>query len=241
MKRGRFDMSDNRNKILIAEDDRDIIDLLRLYLEKEGYEVLSAEDGLVAMDLLQDEKPDLVICDIMMPGMNGFDLIKKVRESENNVPIIVLSAKNQDEDKIRGLDIGADDYMTKPFNPLEIVAHVRAALRRFYQLGGESAPANVYTVGELSIDVEKVLFTKNGKAIDLTPFEFKVMTLFMKNPGRVFTKVQVYEHINGEYFENDENTLMVHMSKLRDKIEDDRNNPKYIKTVRGLGYKIERN
>ena len=234
-------MSDNRNKILIAEDDRDIIDLLRLYLEKEGYEVLSAEDGLVAMDLLQDEKPDLVICDIMMPGMNGFDLIKKVRESENNVPIIVLSAKNQDEDKIRGLDIGADDYMTKPFNPLEIVAHVRAALRRFYQLGGEPAPANVYTVGELSIDVEKVLFTKNGKAIDLTPFEFKVMTLLMKNPGRVFTKVQVYEHINGEYFENDENTLMVHMSKLRDKIEDDRNNPKYIKTVRGLGYKIERN
>ncbi len=233
-------MSDNRNRILIAEDDRDIIDLLRLYLEKEGYEVIAAEDGLVAMDLLQDEKPDLAICDIMMPGMNGFDLIKKVRESENNIPIIVLSAKNQDEDKIRGLDIGADDYMTKPFNPLEIVAHVRAALRRFCQLGGEAAPANVYQVGELSIDVEKVLFTKNGKAIDLTPFEFKIMTLLMKNPGRVFTKVQVYEHINGEYFENDENTLMVHMSKLRDKIEDDRNNPKYIKTVRGLGYKIER-
>lgn len=233
-------MSENRNRILIAEDDRDIIDLLRLYLEKEGYEVIAAEDGLVAMDLLQDEKPDLAICDIMMPGMNGFDLIKKVRESENNIPIIVLSAKNQDADKIRGLDIGADDYMTKPFNPLEIVAHVRAALRRFYQLGGEAAPANVYQVGELSIDVEKVLFTKNGKAIDLTPFEFKIMTLLMKNPGRVFTKVQVYEHINGEYFENDENTLMVHMSKLRDKIEDDRNNPKYIKTVRGLGYKIER-
>jgi DNA-binding response OmpR family regulator len=233
-------MSENRNKILIAEDDRDIIDLLRLYLEKDGYEVIAAEDGLVAMDLLQDEQPDLVICDIMMPGMNGYELIKKARELEHNLPIIVLSAKTQDEDKIRGLDIGADDYMTKPFNPLEIIAHVRAALRRFYQLGGETAPSNVFQVGELAIDVEKVLFTKNGKAIDLTPFEFKVMTLLMKNPGRVFTKVQVYEHINGEYFENDENTLMVHMSKLRDKIEDDRNNPKYIKTVRGLGYKIER-
>lgn len=234
-------MSDQKYKILIAEDDRDIIDLVRLYLEKEGYTVISAEDGLVAMDLLTDESPDLVICDIMMPGMDGHELIRRTREAGSNIPIIILSAKDRDEDKIKGLDIGADDYMTKPFNPLEIVAHVRAALRRFYKLGGEAAPtANIYQVGELTIDVDKALFTKNGKEIDLTPFEFKVMTLLMKNPGRVFTKVQVYEQINGEYFENDENTLMVHMSKLRDKIEDDRNNPKYIKTVRGLGYKIER-
>ena len=234
-------MNDNgKYKILIAEDDEDIIALLRLYLEKDDYEVLSAEDGLVAYDLLIDENPDLVICDIMMPGINGYELVKRIRDSQNNVPIIILSAKNQDNDKILGLDIGADDYMTKPFNPLEIVAHVKAALRRFYKLGGEAGNSNICRVGELQIDIEKVLFTKNGVPIELTPFEFKIMMLLMKNPGRVFTKVQIYEHINGEYFDADENTLMVHMSKLRDKIEDDRNNPKYIKTVRGLGYKIVR-
>lgn len=233
-------MSKDKNRILIAEDDKDILSLLRLYLEKDGFDVLFAEDGLVAYDLLEQEEPDLVISDIMMPGMNGYDLIQKIRKSRNNVPIIILSAKNQDNDKILGLDIGADDYMTKPFNPLELVAHVKAALRRFYSLGSGETAATSYQVGELEIDIERARFTKKGEEISLTPFEFKIMTLLMKNPGRVFTKVQIYEYISGEYYETDENALMVHMSKLRDKIEDDRNEPKYIKTIRGLGYKIEK-
>lgn len=233
-------MSKDKNRILIAEDDKDILSLLRLYLEKDGFDVLFAEDGLVAYDLIEQEEPDLVISDIMMPGMNGYDLIQKIRKSRNNVPIIILSAKNQDNDKILGLDIGADDYMTKPFNPLELVAHVKAALRRFYSLGSGETAATSYQVGELEIDIERARFTKKGEEISLTPFEFKIMTLLMKNPGRVFTKVQIYEYISGEYYETDENALMVHMSKLRDKIEDDRNEPKYIKTIRGLGYKIEK-
>lgn len=233
-------MSKEKNRILIAEDDKDILSLLRLYLEKDGFDVLFAEDGLVAYDLIEQEEPDLVISDIMMPGMNGYDLIQKIRKSRNNVPIIILSAKNQDNDKILGLDIGADDYMTKPFNPLELVAHVKAALRRFYSLGSGETAATSYQVGELEIDIERARFTKKGEEISLTPFEFKIMTLLMKNPGRVFTKVQIYEYISGEYYETDENALMVHMSKLRDKIEDDRNEPKYIKTIRGLGYKIEK-
>ncbi|MCR4903860.1 MAG: response regulator transcription factor [Butyrivibrio sp.] len=233
-------MSKDKNRILIAEDDKDIIALLRLYLEKDGFDVFFAEDGINAFDMIDNCEPDLVISDIMMPGMNGYELIKKIRKSQNNVPIIILSAKNEDNDKILGLDIGADDYMTKPFNPMELVAHVKAALRRFYKLGSGETVVNVFEVGELKIDIERVRFTKNGEEIMLTPFEFKIMTLLMKNPGRVFTKVQIYEHINGEYYETDEKTLMVHMSKLRDKIEDDRNNPKYIKTIRGLGYKIEK-
>jgi len=131
--------------------------------------------------------------------------------------------------------------MTKPFNPLEIVAHVRACLRRFYKLGGsESVSSSLLKAGDIVLDIEKVLVTKNGEDIPLTPTEFKILTLLMKNPGRVFTKVQIYEYVNGEYYESDENSLMVHMSKLRDKIEDDNKNPKYIKTVRGLGYKMER-
>lgn len=233
-------MSKDKNRILIAEDDKDILSLLRLYLEKDGFDVLFAEDGIVAFDMIEQEEPDLIISDIMMPGMNGYDLIQKIRKSRNNVPIIILSAKNQDNDKILGLDIGADDYMTKPFNPLELVAHVKAALRRFYSLGSGETAATSYQVGELEIDIERARFTKKGEEISLTPFEFKIMTLLMKNPGRVFTKVQIYEYISGEYYETDENALMVHMSKLRDKIEDDRNEPKYIKTIRGLGYKIEK-
>lgn len=233
-------MSDNKNMILIAEDDMDIIELLRLYLEKDGYETLVATDGITAFGIIENNNPDLIICDIMMPGMNGYELIKKIRSSYSNIPIIVLSAKNQDNDRILGLDIGADDYMTKPFNPLELVAHVKAALRRFYNLGGGNASQSVYQVGALRLDTDKMRFTKNNEEIMLTPFEFKIMKLLMRNPGRVFTKVQIYEQINGEYFENDENALMVHMSKLRDKIEDDRNNPRYIKTIRGLGYKIDK-
>ncbi len=235
-------MSEKKYKVLVAEDDVDIIALLRLYLENANYEVVSAEDGKTALDKMEKERPDLFICDIMMPKMNGYEVIKAVRDKGNNIPILVLSAKNQDSDRILGLDIGADDYMIKPFNPLEIVARANSLLRRFYKFGSSDVSAStVFTIGELTLDVEKARLLKNGEEILLTPTEFKIMTLLMKEPGRVFTKVQIYEHVNGEYYETDDNSLMVHMSKLRDKIEDDSKNPKYIKTVRGLGYKVERN
>jgi len=227
--------------ILIAEDDEDIVELLRLYLENENYKVKIANNGEEALQLVQQNRIDLAVVDIMMPVMNGYDLIKGIRKV-SNIPIIILSAKNLDCDKIFGLDIGADDYMTKPFNPLEIIARVKSNIRRYYQLN-ENQPMEVntrYVVGDLEMDQDMFTLTKQGKWITLTPMEYKILATLMKNPGRVMTKVQIYENINGEYFESDDNTMMVHISKLREKIEDDPRQPRYIKTVRGIGYKIEK-
>ena len=228
-------------KILIAEDDTDIQEVLRLYLENSGFKVLSAYDGKTAYDMLKAEKPDLAIFDIMMPEMNGFELTKRVRIG-SSIPIIILSALNADSDKILGLDIGADDYITKPFNPLEVVARVQSNLRRKYKLdnGSMDDGSEQLKVGELSLDTRKFILTKNGEEIQLTPTEYKILATLMEKPGRVFTKAQIYERINGEYFENDDNTMMVHISKLREKLGDDSKNPRYLKTVRGLGYKIEK-
>lgn len=230
------------NKVMIAEDDPDIVELLRLYLDNAGFKVCFAYDGLSALKLFDDEKPDIVIADIMMPGITGFELTKRIRET-SGVPIIILSAKKLDSDKILGLDIGADDYVTKPFNPLEIIARVKANLRRVNKL---SAPepaeqsADTIRIGDLSLDTKSLTLSKNGQDIPLTPTEYKILALLMESPGRVFTKMQIYERVNGEYFESDDNTMMVHISKLRDKIEDDSKKPKYLKTIRGLGYKFEK-
>ncbi|WP_312653367.1 response regulator transcription factor [Aminipila sp.] len=230
-------------KILVAEDDDSIVDLLKLYLENEGYEVYAASDGLQAMGILENNKMDLAVLDIMMPKLNGYEVTKRIRDI-SNIPILILSAKNLDSDKIIGLDIGADDYMTKPFNPLEIIARVKAALRRYYQLndgaGKEIISSTKLVVGELELDTEKLELTKSGKEISLTPTEYKIITLLMRSPGRVYTKAQIYETISGEYFESDDNTMMVHISKLREKIERDPKSSEYIKTIRGLGYKIEK-
>lgn len=230
-------------KILVAEDDDSIVDLLKLYLENEGYEVYAASDGLQAMGILENNKMDLAVLDIMMPKLNGYEVTKRIRDI-SNIPILILSAKNLDSDKIIGLDIGADDYMTKPFNPLEIIARVKAALRRYYQLndgaGKEIISSTKLVVGELELDTEKLELTKSGKEISLTPTEYKIITLLMRSPGRVYTKAQIYETISGEYFESDDNTMMVHISKLREKIERNPKSSEYIKTIRGLGYKIEK-
>ncbi|QHI73000.1 response regulator transcription factor [Aminipila terrae] len=230
-------------KILVAEDDESIVDLLKLYLENEGYEVYAASDGLQALDILAHNEIDLAVLDIMMPKLNGYEVTKKIRFI-SNIPILILSAKNLDSDKIIGLDLGADDYMTKPFNPLEIIARVKAALRRYYKLNDNTAQQTVTStkliVGELELDTEKLELTKSGKEISLTPTEYKIIALLMKAPGRVYTKAQIYETISGEYFESDDNTMMVHISKLREKIERDPKSPEYIKTIRGLGYKIEK-
>lgn len=228
--------------ILIAEDDQDITELVKLYLESSGYRVLTAPDGAAAYELIQTESIDLAVLDIMMPRMNGYELTKAIR-SRSNMPIIILSAKNTDNDKILGLELGADDYLSKPFNPLEIIARVKANLRRFYELNPCTTPPAVadtqLVAGPLTLDTSALTLTKNGVPIPLTPTEYKILACLMKAPGRIFTKVQLYESVNGAYFESDENTMMVHISKLRDKVEDDPKNPCLIKTVRGLGYKIE--
>ena len=220
--------------ILIAEDDADIRALLRLYLEGEGFRVLEAEDGMQALALARENPPDMAILDIMMPHMNGFELTRALRKY-SDVPILILSAKSQDNDKILRLNLGADDYIAKPFNPVEIVARVKAQLRRAARTGG-----NVLTVGELALNTDTIQLTKNGQSIPLTPMEYKILALLMRAPGRIFTKIQLYEGAVGPYFEGDDNTMTVHISKLRDKIEDDPRNPRYIITVRGLGYKIEK-
>ena len=228
-------------KILVAEDDTDIQEVLRLYLVNSGFEVVSAYDGSKAFELMLSEKPDLALLDIMMPVINGYELTKKIREI-SNIPIIILSAMNADSDKILGLDIGADDYITKPFNPLEVIARIQSNLRRKYKLDSSAAEENgdMLTVGELKLDTKKFILYKNGEEIMLTPTEFKILSLFMEKPGMVFTKAQIYQRINGDFYETDDNTMMVHISKLRDKLGDNSKSPTYIKTVRGLGYKIEK-
>ncbi|OUN06220.1 DNA-binding response regulator [Flavonifractor sp. An92] len=220
--------------ILIAEDDADIRGLLRLYLEGEGYRVLEADNGARALELAREETPDMAILDVMMPQMNGFELTRALRKF-SEVPILILSAKSQDNDKILGLNLGADDYIAKPFNPVEIVARVKAQLRRAARTAGDTL-----TVRDLTLDTASFQLTKGGQTILLTPMEYKILALFMRSPGRIFTKIQLYEGAIGTYFEGDDNTMMVHISKLREKIEDDPKNPRYIITVRGLGYKLEK-
>ena len=233
-------MDSKKQTIMIAEDDADIIELLKLYLENAGYEVLSAPDGISAWKLIQESRPDLVVLDVMMPYMNGFELTKKIRESMR-IPIIILSAKNQDNDKILGLNLGADDYVSKPFNPLELVARVQSNLRRVHELNGqENSGLEQLHVGELVLDTERVNLTKAGREIPLTKTEYKILVLLMSNPGRVFTKVQIYEYVNGDYYTGDDNTMAVHISSLRDKIEENSKQPVYLKTIRGLGYKFEK-
>ncbi|SCI82164.1 Alkaline phosphatase synthesis transcriptional regulatory protein phoP [uncultured Clostridium sp.] len=230
-----------RNKILIAEDDEDIIGLLKLYLEKENYEVISATNGEEALKLIQSNDISVAILDIMMPKLNGYELTKKIREI-GTLPILILSARNLDSDKILGLDLGADDYLTKPFNPLEVVARVRSLIRRTYDYKNEEVikEDEIVKVGNITINSDTFMVYKDSQEIKLTPTEFKILALLMKSPGRVFTKIQIYENVNGEYFENDDNTIMVHVYKIREKLEDDPKNPVYIKNVRGLGYKFEK-
>lgn len=231
-------------QILIAEDDEDIVELLSLYLTGEGFTVFSAGNGLQALERMEVERIDVAILDIMLPVLNGYDLLRKIRE-KHNFPVIILSAKDLDTDRILGLNLGADAYLTKPFNPLEVVAYVKSALRRYYELGGNAAAEKsavektTLTVGELELDLLKFILRRRGQIVPLTPAELKIVLKLMQSPGRVYTKAQLYACIGGELYESDDNTMMVHISNIRAKIEDDPSNPRYIKTVRGLGYKIE--
>ncbi|MGX8680806.1 MAG: response regulator transcription factor [bacterium] len=226
-------------KILIAEDDKDIVEMLSLYLQEE-FKLYKAYNGEDALRIIKEEDLALALVDIMMPKMNGFDLIREARRI-SNVPIIILSAKNLDSDKVLGLNIGADAYLTKPFNPLEVVAYVKATLRRYYKLGtyGSEEASHIYIVGDLELDTERFLLKKRGQAISLTSAEYKILSMFMRTPERVYTKAQLYECVTGVPYVHDDNTVMVHISNIRSKIEDNPAKPQYIKTVRGLGYKLE--
>ena len=226
--------------ILIVEDSQEIIDLIKIYLEQEEYFIYAARDGRIAVNLFEQEEIHLVILDIMLPELNGYEVIKRIRKI-SNVPVIILSAKNQDADKILGLNLGADDYVAKPFNPLELVARINAQIRRFYDFGGSKEKQDEKVIiGELKLDQRECKLYKKNREIDLTYMEYKLLKLFMTEPGRVFTKAQIFELVwENEYYYTD-NTVVVYISKLRDKIEDDSKNPQLIKTVRGLGYRFEK-
>lgn len=229
-------------KILIADDEAEIRDVLHLYLEKDGYDVIEAEDGVEAMEKLRKENPDLVILDIMMPGLDGYRVLRNIREN-NNIPVIMLSAKDTDADKILGLDLGADDYITKPFGPLEAVARVNSNIRRFYSLGASGSIDRDKAVRELNVqdlrlDLESCLLSRGEETIELTSVEFRIMKLFMEEPGKVFTKQQIYEQGWGEEYMISDNSIMVCISKLRSKLN--RDGKEYIRTIRGLGYRLEK-
>lgn len=224
-------------KILIADDEQEIRDVLRLYLEKDGYEVTEAQDGLETMKLLGEQEYDLLLLDIMMPGMDGYRVLRNIRE-KNNVPVIMLSAKGTESDKILGLDLGADDYITKPFAPLEAVARVNSNIRRFYALGAREQVKKELQVQDLRLDIEGCLLYRGTEPIELTSVEFRIMKMFMENPGKVFTKQQIFEQgWEDEYIVSD-NSVMVCISKLRAKLEHDGRD--YLKTIRGLGYRLEK-
>lgn len=228
--------------VLIVEDSLEIVELIKLYLENERFNILIAGDGRRALQYVTEEKVDLIILDIMIPIINGYEVLKKVRE-KHNLPIIILSSKNMDNDIILGLNLGADDYVTKPFNPLELMARVKAQLRRFHKLGaGEiTEEESDITVKELMLKCRECQLLKRGNYIDLTYMEYRLLKFLMSDPGRVYTKKQLFTHVWEEDVLYSENTIMVYISKLRDKVEDNPKEPKYIKTVRGLGYKFEEN
>jgi DNA-binding response OmpR family regulator len=229
-------------RILIADDEKEIVEILKLYLENEGHEIVETYDGIDALEKLQTNEVDLAVVDIMMPGMDGFNLTKRIREIKN-IPVIILSARSEDKDKILGLGLGADDYIIKPFNPLEVVARVNAQLRRFYTLNRDpekETQEDKLCVGPFTLNKRSCTFYKDETEIQLTSTEYKILMMLMEEPGRVFTKVQIYENVRGDYFDGDDNTIMVHISKIREKIEDEPSAPKYLKTIRGIGYRFDK-
>lgn len=228
-------------KILVCDDDKEIVEAIEIYLTQEGYEVLKAYDGEEAIQTLKKEHVDLLIMDVMMPRLAGIRATLKIRE-ENSLPIIILSAKSEDADKILGLNIGADDYVTKPFNPLELVARAKSQLRRYTQLGStvQDEKKEVYEVGGLSINDELKEVTVDGESVRLTPIEYNILLLLVKNQGKVFSIDQIYENIWNEEAIGADNTVAVHIRHIREKIEINPKEPRYLKVVWGVGYKIEK-
>jgi two-component system alkaline phosphatase synthesis response regulator PhoP len=221
-------------KILVADDEKKLVTILKGYLEQAGFAVATAYDGKQALTVFRHEKPSLVLLDLNMPEMDGLDVCRAIRK-ESNVPIIMVTARVEEMDKLIGLEIGADDYITKPFSPREVVARVRAVLRR---TEGETTKSEMMSAGELAIDLGKHSASLKGKSIELTPTEFDLLAVMMQNPGRAFTRLQLLDQVQGEAFEGYERTIDAHVKNLRQKIEHDPRNPHYILTVFGVGYKF---
>lgn len=228
----------SKEKILIVDDEEDIRNIVGIYLEGNGLNTIKVSNGSDALDLIDNEQIDLVILDVMMPDMDGIKLCMKIR-GKSNVPIIILSAKDQDMDKVMGLTVGADDYISKPFNPIELLARVRAQLRRFKELNNIRVNNEVLQYDNLLLNLSTHILMKNNEEIRLTPIEFKILKLLWINKGIVFSTELIYEKVWGECDFEIDNTVMVHIRNLREKIEDDRKNPKFIKTVWGIGYKFK--
>ena len=227
--------------ILICDDDKEIVDAIEIYLKNEGYKVYKAYDGEEAIRILNVEDIQLLIMDVMMPKLDGIHATLKIREY-SSIPIIMLSAKTEDTDKILGLNVGADDYVSKPFNPLELIARVKSNLRRYTKLGNMSAPeeSNVYRIGGLCMDDDTKEVTVDGEPVRLTPIEYSILLLLVKNPGRVYSIDQIYENIWNEAAIGADNTVAVHIRHIREKIEINPKEPKYLKVVWGVGYKVEK-
>lgn len=225
--------------VLITDDDKDIRDGIEIYLKNEGYHVLKASDGFEAISLLKTNEVHLIILDIMMPNMDGIQATFKIR-SERNIPIIMLSAKAEDSDKIHGLSVGADDYVTKPFHPMELIARVKSQLRRYIHLGTFKEEKSTIEIDGLVLDMDAKDVTVDGESVKLTPIEYRITELLMTNVGRVFSISDIYERVWNERAYNAENIVAVHIRKIREKIETDPKNPRYVKVVWGIGYKIEK-
>lgn len=229
----------NNYNVLVVDDDKEIREAIEIYLKNEGLTVLLASDGVEAIERLQENEIHLIILDVMMPRMDGISATFKIRE-QKNIPIIILSAKSEDTDKILGLQVGADDYVTKPFNPLELIARVKSQLRRYVKLGHFEGRNRTIDLNGLTIDQEAKEVAVNGDAVKLTPIEYKIVELLMLNAGRVFSISEIYERVWQEPCYNAENTVAVHIRKIREKIEIDPKNPRYLKVVWGIGYKMEK-
>ena len=227
--------------ILVCDDDKEIVDAIDIYLSQEGYHILKAYDGLQAIEIMKKEEVHLILLDIMMPNLDGIRATRKIRET-SSVPIIMLSAKSEDVDKILGLNIGADDYITKPFNPLELIARVKSQLRRYTQLGNLATEEKeaVYVCGGLVVNDDLKTVTVDGEPVKLTPIEYNILVLLIKNQGKVFSIEQIYENIWNEEAIGADNTVAVHIRHIREKIEINPREPRYLKVVWGISYKIEK-
>ncbi len=227
-------------KVLICDDEADIRSALNIYLTAQGYETILCANGQEALDALKTQEVGLVLLDIMMPVMDGITVLSRIRK-DSNVPVILLTAKSEDTDKVLGLDIGADDYITKPFNPMEVLARVKSQLRRYLQLGSAVTPVTTLTCGPISMDDRAKIVTIDGDSINLTPTEYDILKLFLSHPGQVFSMAEIYRQVWKESPVGAEGTVAVHIRHLREKIEIDPANPRYLKVVWGQGYKLVSN
>ena len=226
--------------ILVCDDDKDIVEAIQIYLSQEGYQIVKAYNGIEALEILRNQEVHLAILDIMMPQMDGLRTTIKLREEHITVPILFLSAKSEDSDKVFGLNVGADDYITKPFNPLELIARVKSALRRYTQLGSIATDTNIYVSGGLVVDDDLKTVTVDGENVRLTPIEYNMLCHLVKNKGKVFSIPDIYEQIWNEPCYGADNIVAVHIRHIREKIEINPKEPKYLKVVWGIGYKVEK-